>query len=127
MLTFPAGVRMSEQREIRAALLRRLAEDDEALLDERGREIDCLMIERLYQSSWPVRYVPYPILFGAFLIFRDYAAWWSILALTALYTLGTWYLDRQRQHIAAMAGHIVDPALWEIGRASCRERVCQYV
>lgn len=103
---------MTDQRGIPVALLRRLAEEDDALLDERGREIDGLMIERLYQSSWPVRYVPYPILFGAFVIFGDYTEWWSILALTALYTLGTWYLDRQRQAVAALSGHVTDPALW---------------
>ena len=103
---------MTHQRGIPSALLRRLVEEDESLLDERGRDIDGLMIERLYQSSWPVRYVPYPILFGAFLIFGDQASWWSILALTALYTLGTWYLDRQRQALGALAGHVPDPALW---------------
>ncbi len=103
---------MTHQRGIPTALLRRLAEEDDTLLDERGREIDSLMIGRLYQSSGPVRYVPFPILFGAFLIFGDYTAWWSILALTALYTAGTWYLDRQRQALAALAGHIADPAVW---------------
>lgn len=103
---------MTHQRGIPSALLRRLAEEDESLLEDRGHEIDGLMIERLYQSSWPVRYIPYPILFGAFLIFRDYADWRSILALTGLYTLGTWYLDRQRQAMAALAGQTVDPALW---------------
>lgn len=103
---------MTDQRGIPSALLRRLVEEDDSLLDERGRDVDGLMIERLYQSSWPLRYVPYPILFGAFLIFGDYAEWWSILALTALYTFGTWYLDRQRQAVAALGGHIADPALW---------------
>src|SRR3546814_9562175 len=57
-------------------------------------------------------YVPYPMLFGAFLVFRDYADWWSILGLTALYTLGTWYLDRQRQRLLDLAGDFGDPAPW---------------
>lgn len=69
------------------------------------------MVERLYQSSWAVRYLPYPILFGAFLLFDDTARWWSILGLTALYTLGTWYLDIQR-HAMVATGHVTDPALW---------------
>lgn len=102
---------MTDRRGIPAGLLRRLAEEDDTLLEDRGAEIDRLMIERLYQSSWPVRYVPYPILFGAFLIFGDYTEWWSILALTALYTLGTWYLDRLRQAMA-QAEYIADPAFW---------------
>lgn len=103
---------MTLQRGIPSALLRRLAEEDDSLLENRERDIDSLMVERLYQSSWPVRYVPYPILFGAFLIFDDYAGWWSVIALTALYTLGTWYLDRQRRVVTALAGQIADPAVW---------------
>ncbi|WP_341705606.1 PAS domain-containing protein [Ferrovibrio sp.] len=95
-----------------SALLRRLAEADDSLLEGRTRDIDALMVERLYQSSWPVRYVPYPMLFGAFLVFRDYADWWSIIGLTALYTLGTWYLDRQRQRLAGMDGEIGEPEIW---------------
>src|SRR3546814_18563951 len=70
------------------------------------------MVERLYQMSWPLRYVPYPMLFGAFLVFRDYADWWSILGLTALSTLGTWYPDRQRQRLLDLAGAFGDTAPW---------------
>src|SRR3546814_6156211 len=70
------------------------------------------MVALLYQMSWPLRYVPYPMLFGAYLVFRDYADWWSILGLTALYTLGTWYLDRQRQRLLDLAGDFGDPAPW---------------
>jgi len=103
---------MTDRRGVSPALLRRLSEEDETLLEGRGPEIERLMVEQLYQSSWPLRYVPYPMLFGAFLLFRDYADWWSILGLTALYTLGTWYLDRQRQRLHALGGDFGDPAPW---------------
>lgn len=103
---------MTDRRGVSTALLRRLSEEDETLLEGRGPEIDRLMVERLYQTSWPLRYVPYPMLFGAFLVFRDYADWWSILGLTALYTLGTWYLDRQRQKMRDLAGDFGDPRPW---------------
>lgn len=102
---------MTEQRGIPPAFLRRLSEGDESLLEERQRDIDAFMVEQLYQSSWTVRYLPYPILFGAFLLFDETAQWWSILSLTALYTLGTWYLDRQRNALA-LIGHVADPMLW---------------
>lgn len=95
-----------------SALLQRLAEEDETLLAGRETQIDGLMVERLYQLSWPVRYVPFPMLFGAFVLFRDYATWWSIVGLTALYTFGTWYLDRQRSAMQNVVGHLPDPAAW---------------
>ena len=103
---------MTDRRGVSPALLRRLSEEDESLLDGRGPEIDRLMVERLYQTSWPLRYVPYPMLFGAFLVFRAYADWWSILGLTALYTLGTWYLDRQRQLMRDLGNDFGDPRPW---------------
>lgn len=102
---------MTDQRGIPPAFLQRFAEADESLLQNREREIDACMVERLYQSSWTVRYLPYPILFGAFLLFNDVTSWWSILGLTAFYTLGTWYLDRQRYALLGL-DHITDPALW---------------
>lgn len=103
---------MTDRRGVSPALLRRLSEEDESLLEGRGPEIDRLMVERLYQTSWPLRYVPYPMLFGAFLVFRDYADWWSILGLTALYTLGTAYLDRQRNMMRDLGGDFGDPGPW---------------
>lgn len=86
-----------ERQQLPSALLQRLTEEDDTLLEGRGPQIDALLIERLYQYSWPVRYVPYPMLFGAFVLFNDYASWWSIIALTGLYTVATGYLDYQRQ------------------------------
>jgi PAS domain-containing protein len=78
------------------ALLQRLIEDDESLLDGRDPAVEAMLIERLYQTSWATRYVPIPMLFGAFVIYQDLLTWWHIVSLTALYMGSTWYLDRQR-------------------------------
>jgi PAS domain-containing protein len=95
-----------------AALLHRLMEGDGSLLEGRERQIDALMIERLYHLSGPFRYVPFPMLFGAFLMFHEYATWWSIVGLTVLYAFGTWYLDRMRERYAVYGEGSGDAAYW---------------
>lgn len=87
---------MRDQQSGSAALLQRLIEDDESLLESNDPKIAAVLVERLYANSWATRYVPVPMLFGAFIIYRDYLLWWHILGLTALYTAGTLFLDMQR-------------------------------
>lgn len=88
---------MSESRQtVSAALLQRLAEDDESLLERSDPQLDAMLIERLYQSSFATRYVPIPMLFGAFVIYQDYLHWWQMVLIGLLYALSTFYLDRQR-------------------------------
>lgn len=88
---------MSENRQTAsAALLQRLAEDDESLLDRNDSQIDAMLIERLYQTSFATRYVPIPMLFGAFVIYQDYLNWWQIGLIVLLYCAATLHLDRLR-------------------------------
>lgn len=96
---------MKDQQTASLALLQRLSEDDESLLEGRGPTIDAMMIERLYQSSFATRYVPIPMLFGAFFIYQDYLSWWQIALLGALYGLSTLYLDRQRDAYTESGGY----------------------
>lgn len=71
-------------------------EDDESLLESRDPAVEAMLIERLYQTSFATRYVPIPMLFGAFVIYQELLTWWHIVGLTALYFGSTWYLDRLR-------------------------------
>jgi PAS domain-containing protein len=88
---------VSENRQTAsAALLQRLAEDDESLLDRNDPQIDAMLIDRLYQGSFATRYVPIPMLFGAFVIYQDYLHWWQIALIGLLYSIATIHLDRQR-------------------------------
>lgn len=90
------GVGVQDRRSGSPALLQRLMEDDESLLDSRDPAVEAMLIERLYQTSFATRYVPIPMLFGAFVIYQDLLTWWHIAGLTLLYFGSTWYLDRQR-------------------------------
>lgn len=100
---------MSEDRQTAsAALLQRLAEDDESLLDRSDRQIDAMLIERLYQSSFATRYVPIPMLFGAFVIYQDYLSWWQIALIGLLYAIATLHLDRQRDLYTQSGGDDAD-------------------
>lgn len=97
---------MSNDRQtVSAALLQRLSEDDESLLDSRDPKIDSMLIERLYQTSWATRYIPIPMLFGAFVIYQDYLRWWQIAIIGLLYTTATLHLDRQRDIYNATGGY----------------------
>ncbi len=88
---------MSENRQaVSAAFLQRLAEDDESLLERNDSQIDAMLIERLYQTSFATRYVPIPMLFGAFVIYQDYLNWWQIGLIGLLYSAATIHLDRLR-------------------------------
>ncbi|MCW0233594.1 MAG: PAS domain-containing protein [Ferrovibrio sp.] len=88
-----------------AALLQRLTEDDESLLDGRDPKVDAMLIERLYQSSFATRYVPIPMLFGAFVIYQDYLRWWQIAFIGLLYAVSTLHLDHQRDAYNANGGY----------------------
>jgi len=90
------GGRVQDRQSGATALLQRLMEDDESLLDSRDPAVEAMLIERLYQTSFATRYVPIPMLFGAFVIYQDLLTWWHIAGLTLLYFGSTWYLDRQR-------------------------------
>lgn len=103
---------MVNRPDMSTALLHRLMEGDDSLLEGREQQIDALMVERLYQLSGPFRYVPFPMLFGAFVMFHEYATWWSIIGLTALYAAGTWYLDRMRERYAAYGEGLGNAAYW---------------
>jgi PAS domain-containing protein len=96
----------NEQQAASAALLQRLTEEDESLLDRSDPKIDAMLIERLYQSSFATRYVPIPMLFGAFVIYQDYLNWWQIALIGALYGIATLYLDRQRDAFIASGGYV---------------------
>lgn len=103
------GDRVSENRQTAsAALLQRLAEDDESLLDRGDRQIEAMLIERLYQSSFATRYVPIPMLFGAFVIYQDYLSWWQIALIGLLYAVATLHLDRQRDLYTQSGGDDAD-------------------
>lgn len=98
---------MSENRQTAsAALLQRLAEDDESLLERSDPQIDVMLIERLYQSSFATRYVPIPMLFGAFVIYQDYLTWWQIMLIGLLYSIATIHLDRLRDAYTRSEGLI---------------------
>lgn len=100
---------MSENRQTAsAALVQRLAEDDESLLDRSDPQIDAMLIERLYQSSFATRYVPIPMLFGAFVIYQDYLSWWQIALIGLLYGIATLHLDRQRDLYTESGGDGTD-------------------
>lgn len=104
---------MSEDRQTAsAALLQRLAEDDESLLDRSDPQIDAMLIERLYQSSVATRYVPIPMLFGAFVIYQDHLSWWQIALICLLYGGATLHLDRQRDLYTRSGGEITG---WDWG------------
>jgi hypothetical protein len=96
---------VSENRQTAsAALLQRLAEDDESLLDRSDTQIDAMLIERLYQTSFATRYVPIPMLFGAFVIYQDYLSWWQIALIGLLYCSATLHLDRLRDAYTQSGG-----------------------
>lgn len=99
------GQGVKDQQTASAALLQRLSEDDESLLDSRDPKIDSMLIERLYQSSFATRYVPIPMLFGAFVIYQDYLTWWHIAGIGLLYAAGTLYLDRLRDAYTESGGY----------------------
>lgn len=100
---------MSENRQTAsAALVQRLAEEDESLLDRSDPQIDAMLIERLYQSSFATRYVPIPMLFGAFVIYQDYLNWWQIALIGLLYSIATLHLDRQRDAYTQSGGYDTD-------------------
>jgi PAS domain-containing protein len=88
-----------------AALLQRLTEDDESLLDRSDPKIEAMLVERLYQSSFATRYVPIPMLFGAFVIYQDYLNWWQIALIGTIYGIATLYLDRLRDTYTASGGY----------------------
>lgn len=92
------------------ALLQRLLEDDESLLASRDPKVDALLIERLYHNSLATRYVPIPMLFGAFFIYQQQLTWWQCLGLTALYLSATIYLDRLREAFSRSEG-LRDPKI----------------
>lgn len=91
---------MDDQPGISPALLQRLIDDDESLLDRHDPKVEALLIERLYQNSFATRYLPIPMLFGAFVMYKDFLTWWHIAGLTLLYAAGTFYLDYQRDRYA---------------------------
>jgi PAS domain-containing protein len=99
------GIKVSDNRQTAsAALLQRLAEDDESLLDRSDAQIDAMLIERLYQTSFATRYVPIPMLFGAFVIYQDYLTWWQIALIGLLYSIATLHLDRLRDAYTRSGG-----------------------
>lgn len=96
---------MSENRQTAsAALVQRLAEDDESLLERNDPQIEAMLIERLYQTSFATRYVPIPMLFGAFVIYQDYLNWWQIALIGLLYCAATLHLDRLRDAYTQSGG-----------------------
>lgn len=103
---------MTETDQVSSALLQRLMEDDESLLDSHDPKVEIVLIERLYQNSWATRYTPIPLLFGAFVIYKDYLTWWHIGGLTALYLGATWYMDRLRDAFAAAIGDMDSGIDW---------------
>ncbi len=79
-----------------SSLVAHLAEEDDSLLENPSPLIGALLVERLYQYSWPTRYLPYLVLGAGFLAFHNILLWYEVVGVTLLYTLGTWWLDRQR-------------------------------
>lgn len=95
-----------------AALVARLAEDDESLLDNRSPIAEGMLIERLYQYSHGARYIPYLVLFGVCALFFPYSSWFEIIALTVAYTIGTGWLDRQRAGFAEDDARLEHSVYW---------------
>ncbi|MBX3453832.1 PAS domain-containing protein [Ferrovibrio sp.] len=95
-----------------AALVARLAEEDESLLDNRSPIAEGMLIERLYQYSIPSRHIPYMVLFGACALFFPYTNWFEIIALTVAYTAGTAWLDRQRKGFAEDDSRLENSVFW---------------
>lgn len=87
---------MSDSKTSSSGLVARLAEEDDSLLESPSPLVAALLIERLYQYSWPTRYLPYLVLGAGFLAFRNQLTWVEVISVSLLYTLGTWWLDRQR-------------------------------
>ncbi len=95
-----------------AALVARLAEEDESLLDNRSPVAEGMLIERLYQYSVSARHIPYMVLFGAFVLFFPHTNWFEIIALTIAYTVGTAWLDRQRKGFAEDDNRVENSVYW---------------
>jgi len=95
-----------------AALVARLAEEDESLLDNRSPIAEGMLIERLYQYSHAARHIPYMVLFGACVLFFPHTNWFEIIALTIAYTIGTAWLDRQRKGFAEDDNRLENSVLW---------------
>jgi len=93
-------------------MLAHLAEDDESVLENPPQLAEGLMIDRLYQTSWEARYLPFIVLFGLFALFRDHVGWIEVVGLTGLYALGTAWLDQQRRAFAAAEDRLFNPAYW---------------
>lgn len=93
-------------------MLAHLAEDDESLLEAPPPLAEGLMIDRLYQTSWQARYLPFIVLFGLFALFRDHVGWIEVTGLTLLYALGTGWLDQQRRAFAEAEDRLFHPAYW---------------
>lgn len=103
---------MDDQSGISPALLQRLMDDDESLLDRHDPKVEALLIERLYHNSFATRYLPIPMLFGAFVMYKEYLTWWHIIGLTLLYAAGTFYLDYQRDRYTNSAPLITGGGDW---------------
>ncbi len=95
-----------------AALVARLAEEDDSLLDNRSPIAEGMLIERLYQYSASARHIPYMVLFGACALFFPFTNWFEILALTIAYTAGTAWLDRQRKGFAEDDDRLNNSVYW---------------
>jgi PAS domain-containing protein len=106
------GHGLDDQPGISPALLQRLLDDDESLLDQRDANVEALLIERLYHNSFATRYLPIPMLFGAFVMYKEYLTWWHIAGLTLLYAAGTFYLDYQRDRYTNSAPLITGGGDW---------------
>lgn len=89
-------ISVSDSNASHTALVARLAEEDDSLLENPSPLVETMMVERLYQYSWPTRYLPYLVLFAGFFVFRQQIDWMEVVGITLAYTLGTWWLDHQR-------------------------------
>lgn len=94
------------------ALVSRLAEEDESILEERTRLIDGLMVERLFRLSAGTRYLPYLMIAALFATYGDSIGYGAMIGLVALYSAGTLWLDRQRSLYAQDDGHLQRPEYW---------------
>lgn len=108
---------MTRGKQKSEALIAHLVMDDGVLPESRLPDshavlADGLMVDRLYHSSWSARYLPMVALFGLFVLFRDYIGWIAVLALTALYALGTGWLDLQRRNHADDDDRLFRPVYW---------------
>lgn len=92
---------MKTEQTVSAALLQRLTEDDESLLERRDPVVEAMLIEKLYHNSFATRYVPIPMLFGAFFLYQEYLTWWHMAGLLVLYFGSTLYLDYLRNRYTA--------------------------